>query len=64
MLCTHEEFGGTVPYCDNNFVTCKKGLQGLVNQTSEAEIPNLDGSRGGDKYVSGLEVPVENMRGM
>lgn len=26
MLCTHEQLGSTVPYCDNNFVTCKQGL--------------------------------------
>lgn len=58
MLCTHEQLGSTVPYRDNNFVACKKGLQWLVYQACEAEIPNLDDPRSGNEYVSRLQVPV------
>jgi len=64
MFCAEEEFWCTIPYGDDDLVTCKEGLQGLIDETSQTEIANLDDARGGDKDVRGFEVAVEDMGGM
>lgn len=64
MFCAEEKFGCAIPYGDNNLVTCKEGLQGLIDETSQTEIANLDDARGGNENVRGFEVAVEDMGGM
>jgi len=58
MLGSHEKLWRTVPDGDHYFISRKKGLQRLIRETSETEIPDFDYSSRGDKNIRRFEVTM------
>lgn len=61
MFRAHQQFWGTVPDGDNDFVAGEQWLERLVNQSSQAKVANLDYTARCDKDIGGFEVTMEDM---
>lgn len=61
---SHEELGGTIPDRDDDFVAREEGVEGLVEEAGEPEIPDADGAAGGDQDVRGLEISMQHPVGV
>lgn len=61
MACAEEEFGSTIPDCDDDFVAGVEGLRGLPEEASEPEISYFEEAGGREQDIGGFEVAVKNV---
>lgn len=60
MSASEEEFRGSVPYCDDDFVAGEERVEGFVEEAGETEVADADGATGRYENVGWFEVAVED----